>query len=194
MIVPPEGLEVADVQYNEMPQVVEQYAYYAPEKEVVQAPPAPRNSFLHGRRLWILVIVAVLIIVGAVLGGVLSTTLNHGRNNPSATSDPIAAPTSTSRPIGIRENSPLAVTGWRTGGNFSIRVYFQNDDNYLSYSAYESGTGNWTQTSNFTTAKAGSPLAVTNFNHSFYATDTVIFLPSYELHSFANSFDNRPIK
>ena len=145
--------------------------------------PAPRSSFLHGRRLWILVVVAVLIIVGAVLGGVLGTTLNHKSNNSSAqpvtttTSNPTAAPTSTSRPIGIRENSPLAVTGWRTGGNFSIRVYFQNDDNYLSYSAYESGTGNWTQTSNFTTAKAGSPLAVTNFNHSFYATDTVQFLP-----------------
>lgn len=176
-VVPHEGLEVADVRYNELPQVVEQYAYYAPEKEIVQAP-APRNSFLHGRRLWILVVVAVLIIVGAVLGGVLGTTLNHNSKNSSAqpatttTSNPTAAPTSTSRPIGIRENSPLAVTGWRTGGNFSIRVYFQNDDNYLSYSAYESGTGNWTQASNFTTAKAGSPLAVTNFNHSFYATDT----------------------
>ena len=181
-MVAPEGLEVADVQYNEMPQVVEQYAYYAPEKEISQALPAPRNSFLHGRRLWILIIVAVLIIVGAVLGGVLGTTLNRNSNNSSAqpattTSNPTAAPTSTSRPIGIRENSPLTVTGWRTGGNFSIRIFFQNDDNYLSYSAYESGTGNWTQTSNFTTAKAGSPLAVTNFNHSFYATDTVRFLP-----------------
>ncbi|OCL05167.1 hypothetical protein AOQ84DRAFT_441627 [Glonium stellatum] len=176
VVYPAEGLEVADVQHNELPQVVEQYAYYAPEKEIVQPPPARRNPFLHGRRLWILVIVVVLVIVGAVLGGVLGTTLNHGSNNSHAqsattTGTPTAAPTGTSKPIGIRQNSPLAVTGWRTGGNFSIRVYFQNDDNFLSYSAYESGTGNWTQISNFTTAKPGSPLAATNFNHSFYSSD-----------------------
>ncbi|OCK73420.1 hypothetical protein K432DRAFT_236435, partial [Lepidopterella palustris CBS 459.81] len=176
-VVPPDGLEVASYQWapaSEMPQA----PYYHPghanfqEKQAVEE---PRKGCLPRRQLWILVLVIILVVLAAVLAGVLGTTLKHNNSNAPATtpsaSAALPAPTASSRPVGIRENSPLAVTGWRTGDNFSIRLVYQNEADLLQYSAFESSTGKWTKTSNFTKAKAGGALAITNFNQSFYGTN-----------------------
>ncbi|OCK74086.1 hypothetical protein K432DRAFT_364028 [Lepidopterella palustris CBS 459.81] len=93
----------------------------------------------------------------------------------SATVSPAVStstPSPTSGSPGIRTKSPLSVTGWLTGNEYSIRVVFQSNDDMIQYIAYESESKAWKQTPNITKAKAGSPLALTSFETSWYGTLT----------------------
>jgi len=155
--------------------------YSENDKEV--APGPKRNSPLRPKwKLWLAIAVTLLVILAAVLGGVLGTTLHHKKNSsskPSSTAPATASPaasTSTPSPTGplpgIRAKSPLSVTGWLSGNDYSIRVVFQSDDDMIQYIAYESESKAWKQTPNITKAKAGSPLALTSFETSWYGTLT----------------------
>jgi hypothetical protein len=130
---------------------------------------------------WFAVVLVVLIIIGAVLGGVLGTTLHPSKKkaaNPSSTTKPTpvvtssatlsATPSATAKPDGIRAKSPLSVTGWERGNQYSIRVAFQSDENMIQYTAFESDINKWQQTSNITKAKAGTPIALTSFDRKWY--------------------------
>ncbi|KAK8097477.1 hypothetical protein PG984_016616 [Apiospora sp. TS-2023a] len=110
------------------------------------------------RRLWIIlgVIAAVLIIVGAVLGGVLGTRAAKASSPDSSSSsssgdedtavgnqgNDTAPPQSPLKYV--RPGSSLAVTGWREGAGFHIRLFYQGPDQRLRYSNYSSTeTGGW---------------------------------------------------
>ncbi|KAK7941601.1 uncharacterized protein PG986_013988 [Apiospora aurea] len=112
------------------------------------------------RRVWIIlgVIAAILTIIGAVLGGVLgSRAANSSSSNtqPSSSSgdgdgdtaagnsgNDTAPPSAPLR--SIRPGSALAVTGWRDGPDFHIRLFYQGPDQLLRYSNFSSREdGGW---------------------------------------------------
>jgi hypothetical protein len=136
----------------------------------------------HGRnpqrsRLWIVGIVAVILVfLGAILGAILGTKLHHA-TPVASTSTPSPGPS----PTAIRHNSALAVTGWRNGADFSIRLFFQGDDGYLRISAFESTTQSWSSPVLFTTARAGTPLAASSFNSASFFGDPNSVICQYQL-------------
>jgi len=161
--------------------------YSENDKEVITHGPKSKFPLQSKWKLRLAIAVTLLVILAAVLGGVLGTTLHHKKNNSSskpsstasATASAAASPaasTSTPSPTsglpGIRAKSPLSVTGWLTGSEYSIRVVFQSDDDMIQYIAYESKSKAWKQTPNIIKAKAGSPLALTSFETSWYGTLT----------------------
>ncbi|KAI1376299.1 hypothetical protein F4677DRAFT_419526 [Hypoxylon crocopeplum] len=112
--------------------------------------------------LWLVIgVVIILVGVGAVLGGVLGTraegekssnsggipTSSNTTNGTSPNTSPDISPnTSTSTPSRpIRSGSRLAVTGYRTETDYSIRLFFQDQDNQLRFSDKESSGANWTE-------------------------------------------------
>lgn len=84
-------------------------------------------------RLWgIASVVAVLVIVGATVGGVLGSKASGG--SPSIS------------PGSIRRNSRLAVTGVRySNDNYTLRVFSQDNDNTLNYVEKKSADSDWSK-------------------------------------------------
>jgi len=197
---PPAGLEVvpdqgqkwaAHYQDQASPQTIVHNPplYSENDKEALASGPQGKSPLRSKRQLWLAIAVILLIVIAAVLGAVLGTTLHHEKkssSNPASTASTTASTTTspaastatasaTTRPRGIREKSPLAVTGWLTGDDYSIRVVFQNDDNMIQYTAYESGNKTWKQISNITNAKPGTPIALTSFDHAWYSENQPSF-------------------
>ncbi|KAH8662553.1 hypothetical protein BX600DRAFT_437934 [Xylariales sp. PMI_506] len=105
---------------------------------------------LRRRDFWLGCLVLLLVIIAAVLGGELGTRKSTAGPAATATATSTATittstSTSTSTPTSIGANSRLAVTGWTTGQEYSIRLFFQGPDDLLRYSAYESTSGSWAE-------------------------------------------------
>ncbi|KAI1409699.1 hypothetical protein F5Y13DRAFT_192961 [Hypoxylon sp. FL1857] len=97
-----------------------------------------------------------LIGAGAVLGGVLgsrtgrysygsdppivSNTTSNGTSPNTPSSTPVSTPVRS-----IRAGSRLAVTGYRTKTDYSIRLFYQDKDNQLRFVDKESAGANWTE-------------------------------------------------
>jgi hypothetical protein len=172
----PAGLEVAGIPDPAGLEVAEPATTYplkrpsdsAVEKEVygTVAVAQPKFTSTPGegnpqrRRLWIVGIIAVaLVVLGTILGAILGTQLHHTAPDASTTT-----PSPRPSPTAIRHNSALAVTGWRNGADFSIRLFYQGDDGNLRVSAFESTTQSWGSPTLFVKARSGTPLAASSFN------------------------------
>lgn len=104
-------------------------------KDEVKAHDRTENSQNRRRLLlWIVVaVVAILVIVGAVVGGVVGSRASKSHNSTTL---------KTNSSI-LRENSPLAVTGWELGGKTNTQLFWQGKDNAIYYSAWDSGHNSW---------------------------------------------------
>ncbi|KAK6863522.1 hypothetical protein PG995_000050 [Apiospora arundinis] len=103
------------------------------------------------KRLWIILgaIVAIIVIVAAVVGGVLGSRAakspNDNASSSAADKDGSNSGNNTvSAPLkNIRPGSRLAVTGWREGSGYHIRLFYQGPDQQLRYSNYSSTDPAW---------------------------------------------------
>jgi len=101
--------------------------------------------------VWLVVAVILLIVLAVVLRAVVGIKLASETAaltvtvtaslitslNATPTSSPTASLSS------IRKNTVLSVTGWRSGSEFSIRLFYQGDDVYLRIIGFESGNSSW---------------------------------------------------
>ncbi|KAK8036560.1 hypothetical protein PG991_001697 [Apiospora marii] len=123
-------------------------AYSPAENDATAAAPGKKPS---RKRLWIIlgVIAAILVIIGAVLGGVLGTRASNTGNSSDSSSSPGDGDTAagnqgndTAPPAtplkSVRPGSRLAVTGWREGAGYHIRLFYQGPDQRLRYSTFAS--------------------------------------------------------
>lgn len=101
------------------------------------------------------------LILGGVIGGLIGwkVTANNSIASNSTSGDSFNGASKT-----IRQNSPLAVTGYRIDSdpaNFNIRLFFQGPDDLLRYSNLDTIYNRWSapQVINVT-AKSGTPIAV----------------------------------
>jgi hypothetical protein len=147
----------------------------------VAAPPAssPAQEKMHRLKrtiLWLVVATVVLIVVVVVLGAVLGTKLKSKSAAPTAT--PSSSPTASPTPSSVRKNTAISVTGWRSGSEFSIRLFYQGDDAYLRIIGFESSNSSWSAPSTIVQAKPGTPIAASGFNSgAFFGSSTVWNLP-----------------
>lgn len=142
--------------------------------------------------IWLVAALIVLLALAIILGAVLGTSIKSGRSSPvtlpqvteipagtlptPTTTQPTASPTETKTPRSENQLASIAVTGWRVPGSQgynSIWLFWQNREGYLSRAAYNSSTGNWTRVTNFVKAKAGTPIAAATANFEYYAGQEV---------------------
>ncbi|OTA84581.1 hypothetical protein M434DRAFT_16388 [Hypoxylon sp. CO27-5] len=71
---------------------------------------------------------------------IVSNTTSNGTSPDMPSSTPISAPIKS-----IKTNSRLAVTGYRTKTDYSIRLFYQEKDNQLRFVDKESAGANWTE-------------------------------------------------
>jgi hypothetical protein len=113
------------------------------------------------------IVFVILVTLSAVLGAVLGTTLGH--HDAAAVANITITPNTkppngTASLSGIRPNSALAVTGWRNGNNFSIRIFYHGADDNLRVSSFESDVSKWSAPNIFAKAKPGTPVGASSFN------------------------------
>ncbi|KAI8960761.1 hypothetical protein F5Y11DRAFT_349181 [Daldinia sp. FL1419] len=98
--------------------------------------------------------ILLLLGIGATLGGIMgsrahwsvsydqidSNTTSNGTTS-SSPSPPKSTPTQS-----IKVGSRLAVTGYRTDTDYSIRLFFQDQDNQIRFLDKEKASANWTKT------------------------------------------------
>jgi hypothetical protein len=140
-------------------------------------PPKRRICGLSRRKFWFITIgIMLLIVIGVVVGVVLGTQKTTKSNSSTAPESQTSAAASSSTPdasaLSIRKNSPLAVTGWREApnSNFSIRLFYQDTDDWLRVAEFDSPTKQWkvVNETGFVQAKPGTPLAASSFNWTAY--------------------------
>ncbi|KAI1779425.1 hypothetical protein F4818DRAFT_399278 [Hypoxylon cercidicola] len=95
-------------------------------------------------------VVLMLVIIGAVLGGILgarstgshnsTTIISNSTSNGTTPDSPNPTP-----PQSIRAGSRLAVTGYRTKSDYSIRLFYQDQNNRLRFTDKENVGANWTE-------------------------------------------------
>ncbi|KAI1765282.1 hypothetical protein GGR53DRAFT_490534 [Hypoxylon sp. FL1150] len=130
-----------------------------------QATTTPSSSFLKERespikkdvkvKRWVLWtvggIILILVTIGAVLGGILGTRRSSNNDDnaaiPSNSTSNETTPDSTSSTSvqSIRAGSKLAVTGYRTKTDYSIRLFYQDQNNQLRFIDKENVSANWTE-------------------------------------------------
>ncbi|KAK6948285.1 hypothetical protein Daesc_010050 [Daldinia eschscholtzii] len=109
--------------------------------------------------LWTICGAIVLLVgIGATLGGIIGSRAHWSSSNeqvdfnttPGDTNDTSPStpkPTPTPTPTqSIKVGSRLAVTGYRTGADYSIRLFFQDQDNQIRFTDKEKANANWTKT------------------------------------------------
>lgn len=161
-MVTPEGLELSN---NDAPEVVTMYyndngmKSYHPE-EPRDSAGNERQTFLsravQGQRRKIIIAIAVglVVVIATVVGAVVGSRTAHDNSHSASTSasaspttSSSAAPepsaTASSSSVSLRENSALSVTGWTSGSDYSIRVFYQGGDGKIRLSSYESTAGDW---------------------------------------------------
>jgi hypothetical protein len=117
--------------------------------ETAAAGPPPKTPLKRNKMaLWLVVgVIAVLVVIGAVVGGVLgSKAANSSSNDASSDSQTTSNGTTTTNATSlnnIRSGSRLAVTGWRDGSNYRIRLFYQGPDQKLRSSSYASNESTW---------------------------------------------------
>lgn len=107
------------------------------------------------RLLWAIVgLVAVLVIVGATVGGVMSTraamaSASGAESSGSAANDTASVPP----PKTIRMNSRLAVTGYRdkSSSSYTLRLFYQGPDDVLRFMDKTSKDSKWSKAVNLDT-------------------------------------------
>ncbi|KAK4164493.1 hypothetical protein QBC43DRAFT_353008 [Cladorrhinum sp. PSN259] len=130
------------------------------------------------RRLWLVlaIIIGVLVVLGCIIGGVVGSremkkAPKSNLSNPASASSTTTATTATTTSNTaasvaafqsiIKQNSPLAATGWREGAFFHIWLFYQGADGVIRRSRYSSeGNKGWSKPENFTSIKtlaSGSP-------------------------------------
>ena len=138
---------------------------------------------LQAGKFWLVFIIILLVIITIILGTVLGTRMHSSSGASSKVTATATAnagspdlPTSalSPTPTSIRANSKLAVTGWRTGQEYSIQLFYQGPDNYIRYSTYESTSGKWAAPVMSVEARSDTPIGATAFNHSIYGGDNVL--------------------
>lgn len=132
-------------------------------------------------RLWLLGGAVLIAIIAGVIGGVVGWKVTENNNGSRASSPSTTSPaTSNNTDTGsngesgssdsliaganntIRANSALAVTGWRYGSDFAIRLFYQGPDDVIRFSGYDTLFGNWTIARALDVeATSKSPLATT---------------------------------
>jgi hypothetical protein len=122
--------------------------------------------------VWLVVAVILLIVLVVVLGAVLGTKLHSKPTVVTQTStfSLPATPTSssTASPSAVRKNTAISATGWRSGSEFSIRLFYQGDDAYLRVVRFESSNSSWSAPSTIVQAKPGTPIAASSYDNSVF--------------------------
>jgi len=116
---------------------------------------------------WVALAVITLIVIGGIVGGVVGAT-SHKKSSSSEGSSPLVVVSGTATStvsstrttgtsssgslttpttvanFGIRPDSKLAALAWTiTSTHYQYRVYYQDTDNSIKESAYDSSTGSW---------------------------------------------------
>lgn len=162
------GLEV-------VPRTHELEKYLSPHQETQAAPEiipsiakrsSPHTHTLPKRkRLWIFLgVLAAVIVVGAVVGGVVGSKATQRHQGASDTEDwPKPSANNTTTPLkSIARGSDLAVTGWRKRNGVEIYLSYQGPDDKLRFSKYDSGRGTFTVNNSYWEA----PTYLTNLTSS----------------------------
>ncbi|KAI0008760.1 hypothetical protein F4779DRAFT_419629 [Xylariaceae sp. FL0662B] len=133
----------------------------------------PISTLQQGKLRWrkhVIIAMGVLVIIGAVVGGVAGSIVSRNRNSESESGSPTATAagdaTSTSGPTAtatlkfLKPNSRLAVTGWRANGIFKIRLFYQDRKDNLRFSDYSSDDSTWSSSNKVSTGGVipGTPL------------------------------------
>lgn len=172
--MPHEGLEVGDVQFSDLPEVLSPSnlpEVFSPSDfpepyHKKEAPEVSSKRLIPRLQRRLLIVVVVILIAVAIALSVVLTNINHSKSTPGQGN-------STSNGTFV-EGSSLAVTGWRVETDFSIRLFYQGSDDFLRVSSFESSTGSgWTSATKTTKAKPKTPLAAVSFNQSFYGNGLV---------------------
>ena len=162
-----------------------------PEAEKIVASTPPVAAAAQRKRLWWIIggIVLVAVIIGAVVGGVVGSRASRNNNNNDSsegassttgtltTTSTGTATSSTPTNTLVRQNSRLAVTGYRIKdtSTFRFRLFFQDLDDKIRYTDYFSYNDSWIDTillDNISTLP-GTPLAAS----SYLENDPVRCLP-----------------
>ncbi|KAI1843451.1 hypothetical protein JX265_013333 [Neoarthrinium moseri] len=124
-----------------------------PTEAAPAAAPATATRKRSRKVLWIVVgVVAVLVIIGAVLGGVLGSRTSEPDTNDASSGSSTSNATSLEN---IRSGSRLAVTGYRDGSNYRMRLFYQGPDQKLRVSSYASNESSWSD-----------PIVLTGLEHA----------------------------
>ncbi|KAF2190090.1 hypothetical protein K469DRAFT_699688 [Zopfia rhizophila CBS 207.26] len=133
--------------------------------------PKRKGIFISRQRLLLGLAIALLVIIAVAVGAIVGVLKQNERSQSSQSPNNNGSdPNANSAPGGsIRNGSSIAVTGWRTGNEYSIRLFYQDGDGFLHMSSMESTTGEvWSGGLKFVKAKLGTPLAASSFNQSIY--------------------------
>jgi hypothetical protein len=136
-------------------------------------PPAQYNGGRLKRTIiWLVGAIVFLIIFVIVVGVVLGAKLDRKPPAPSSTSTSSNSATTTTSsptpaPTSPRRGTAISVTGWRNGSDYSIRLFYQGNDQYLRIIGFESSNSSWSAPTTFAQAKAGTPIAAASFNTAF---------------------------
>jgi len=125
--------------------------------------PKPKKS-TKKKWIWIGAMAAVCVVVGAVVGGVVGNRATSGRtSSPLATASPTASPTAPA--FAVRQNTRLAVTGWKSEQADNIRLFYQDTEGQIRYSTLSSiDRGGWSRSTVLgLDAEPGTPLAACSF-------------------------------
>ncbi|KAF2111576.1 hypothetical protein BDV96DRAFT_690461 [Lophiotrema nucula] len=137
--------------------------------------PEKRGILVSRRRIYIAIAVTIIVII-AVVAGAVAGVLAHNKKSHAATT-PAANATSSED---IRNDSAIAVTGWKhNDSQWSVRLFYQDGDGFLRIASLESTDGEvWSGGTKFVKAKAGTPLAASSFNMSWY-NDTESYMETH---------------
>ncbi|OCK73755.1 hypothetical protein K432DRAFT_447669 [Lepidopterella palustris CBS 459.81] len=147
-------------------------ALHYPENFATTSSPSPtRLLFGVRRKVFFISIAVTLIVVAAVAGGVAgaltkksnATTPPTSSPSPYATAPSATAPSPSSTTYPMSPNSKLAAIAWNdTNGVTFQRLYYQNTNNAISESAWNSSGQAWYVNGNvITNAKNGTAIAAT---------------------------------
>ncbi|KAK3331805.1 hypothetical protein B0T19DRAFT_86885 [Cercophora scortea] len=170
------------------------------DPECVYPPPEskPTQTGVSRKRVWLIagVLLSVLVVVGAVVGGVVGS--RAAANKSASTSDPsqstatptttASSPTSTSTTLvtlqSIRQGSALSVTGWRKSTGVEISLFYQDRQNGLRRSKYDTSIRTFSANESFwgasTSLTVAQPISGTTLGASTLLFGTV-FQPQTEL-------------
>ncbi|KAI1129492.1 hypothetical protein F5Y10DRAFT_276686 [Nemania abortiva] len=162
--------EVVPIEYyrgqSHRPEAI--HAFGKSERELISGSSEERSygsadftpKFLKGRRRRLILIafgIFSLIVVVAVASGVVgsrrgdsvSSTATSGAPTSSFSSPTSTATSTSTSPHPLQPNAGLAVAGWRKQNEFiSFRVFYQDPDNGLQFSEYNSDGAGWGNSTN----------------------------------------------
>lgn len=143
---------------------------------------------LASRTFWILVTIGVLLVIAAVVGGAVGGT--QASKSSTDTTKPTNGTAAASN-AGIRPDSNLAAIAWTvTPTRYQYRVYYQDSDNSIKESAYDSSLGTWkvSKIVDGTGVTSGTSIAASASKQAANGTDAVV---SFQVKSFDSMTHNQ---